>query len=383
MAWNEPGGQDPWGGRKKGNQGPPDLDELLRRLQQWLRRRFRGGGGPGGGGGIGWSGIGMMVMVLLAVWVLSGFYQVDSAQKAVVLRFGRYQTTTLPGLHWHAPWPVESVYRVDVNKIRRFNHQSLMLTADENIVNVNMTVQYRVAKARPYLFGVREPDTTLDEAAESAIREVIGKSTMDFALGKGRAAIAQRTRKLLQQTLDSYGTGLKVTSVNLQDIQPPEQVQGAFQDAIRAREDKDRLRLQAQGYANDLLPRARGEAARRIQEAKAYKSQVIDRAKGDASRFDQLLGAYRKAPKVTRRRIYIETMQDIFAKTPVVLLDTRGSGNMIYLPIDKLLEQRAAAKGSSGTSGGNGKATGSGSNAGSGNGKSGQGGSGSRARSTH
>ncbi len=361
MAWNEPGGQDPWGGRKKGNQGPPDLDELVRRLQQWLRRRLGGGSRPGRGGGIGWAGIGVIVLVLAVVWVLSGFYVVDSAQKAVVLRFGRYEDTTLPGLHWHAPWPIETVYPVNVNKIRRFNHQTLMLTADENIVSVNMTVQYRVAKARPYLFDVRQPDTTLDEAAESAIREIVGRSTMDYVLGKGRASIAQQTEKLLQSTLDSYGTGLVVTSVNLQDVQPPEQVQGAFQDAIRAREDKDRLQLQAQAYANDLLPKARGEAARRIQEAKAYKAQVVNRAEGDASRFDQLLTAYRKAPKVTRERIYLETMQDILSRTPKVLLDTRGSGSIIYLPLDKLLQQSSGSspKGSSGGSAGSAGAKGS------------------------
>lgn len=367
MAWNEPGGQDPWGDRGRGQQGPPDLDEIIRKIRQRLRGFF-GGGGPGGGrggasgSGGGAAGIGLIVGLILAIWLLYGFYIVDSAERGLVLRFGKYIETTMPGLHWHLPWPIETVEEVNVAQVRRFNHATHMLTKDENIVSIDMTIQYRVSDAQAYEFNVRQPDLTLNEASKSAIREVVGKSNMDFVLGEGRSEIAQRTKELLQNVLESYEAGIELTSVALQDAQPPEPVQDAFEDAIRAREDKEKLRLQGEAYANDILPRARGEAARRVAEAEGYREKVVSRAEGDTARFTQVLTEYQQAPDVTRRRIYLETMQDVLGRTGKVIMDVEGSSNMVYLPIDKLLEDRArrsrgegsaaAGGGSEGSSGG-------------------------------
>jgi len=367
MSWNEPGGQDPWGDRGRNSQGPPDLDEIIRKARQRLRGWF-GGGGPGGGRGSGSgsgggaAGIGVIVGLVVAIWLLYGFYIVDSAERGLVLRFGKYVETTMPGLHWHLPWPIETVEEVNVAQVRRFNHATQMLTADENIVSIDMTVQYRVDDAQAFVFNVRQPDLTLSEASKSAIREVVGKAKMDFVLGEGRAEIAERTKQLLQQVLTSYEAGIELTSVALQDAQPPEPVQDAFEDAIRAREDKEKLILQAEGYANDVLPRARGAGARRVEEAEGYREEVVSRAEGDTARFTQVLSEYQQAPEVTRERIYLETMQDVMGRTGKVLMDVEGSGNMVYLPIDKLLEHRArrsrsdeagaAGSGSQGDSGG-------------------------------
>lgn len=333
MAWNESGkDKDPWKG-SNGEQGPPDLDEVVRNLQQKVRGMF------GGGGGGSFAGLGLIVVVLILGWLATGIYKIDEAERGVIMRFGQFTETTMPGLRWHLPWPVESVEKVNVSKIRSFPNKSQMLTADENIVDVDLTVQYRAADANAYLFNVRDPDQTLKDVSESAIREVVGKSGMDFVLGEGRSEIAQRTRTLIQETLDQYGTGIEVTSVNVRDAQPPEQVQAAVEDAIKAREDKERFRLEAEAYANDILPRARGEAVRRLEEAEGYKQQVVADAQGETARFLALLEEYVKAPQVTRQRLYLQTVEAVLKDANKVIVDVPEGNSLMYLPLDKLVEQ--------------------------------------------
>ena len=351
MAWNEPGGsgKDPWGSQG-GDQGPPDLDELARKFQQKLGGLFggKGGGESGSGGGRGGGGasrigLGLVLGALVAVWVFSGIYIVAPAERAVVLQFGRYVKTTGPGPHW-VPRFIQTVEKVNVEQIRNIQRQASMLTQDENIISVALAVQYRVKDIKDYVFLVRDPDLTLREATESAVREVIGKSKLDFALTEGRSEIMTRTEALIQEILDRYGTGLQITSVNLQDAQPPEQVQGAFEDAIKAREDEQRLKNEAEAYANEIVPVARGKAARQLEEANAYKAQVIAQAEGEASRFEQLLTEYRKSPAVTRQRLYLETMESVLANSSKVMVDVEGGNNLMYLPLDQLIQRGAEAQ---------------------------------------
>lgn len=352
MAWNESGnGRNPWD-RGGDRQGPPDLDRIVREWQQKLASLLRGGrGGRGPAQPVGGSGFFGLAGLILVGWLLTGLYRVDDAEQGVVLRFGKFTATTMPGLRWHLPWPIERVELVNVNEISPFNKQTRMLTADENIVDVDLVVQYQKADPVKYLFNVRDPEATISDVSESAIREIIGKSKMDYALGEGRADIALRTEALIQQTLDEYATGIRVTKVNLQDVNFPDQVDAAVQDAIKAREDRERLAFEAQAYANDVLPRARGEAARREAEAEAYKARVTADAQGEAARFEALLKEYELAPAVTRERLYIEAVEEVLSRTNKLLLDAKGSGNMIYLPVDKLLENRAnlPAAGASGS----------------------------------
>ena len=371
MAWNQPDGngsgrdpRDPWGNRG-GQQGPPDLDELLGNLQRRLRGLFRGRGGPGGpsgsgGGGstggvgrglrsFGTRGIGIIIALILVGWGLAGIYIVEPAEEGVVLRFGRYHETTGPGPHW-APYLIDSVEKVNVEQIRRAEigyrsdagdqsvpPESLMLTRDENIVDVGFAVLYRIKDARNYLFRVRDPDITLRQATESAIREVVGRNIMDFVLTDGRAVVAERVRELTQEILDRYETGLEVTSVNMQKAQPPDQVQDAFSDAVRAREDEERYKNEARAYAAEILPRARGDANAMLQQAEGYKQRVINEAQGDAARFTSVLDEYRKAPEVTRQRLYLDAMQNVLGSSTKVLLDVEGGNNLLYVPLDKLL----------------------------------------------
>jgi membrane protease subunit HflK len=352
MAWNESGnGKNPWDrGRRE---GPPDLERLLRDWQRKLNAFLRGG--RGGGSPLGGAAPGPLPWVLLALlvvaWALTGFYRVDDAERGVVLRFGKFVETTLPGLRWHLPWPVERVDLVNTGEIVPFRQQFRMLTRDENIVEVDLSVQYRRADPVMYLFNVRDPDRTLEEVAESAIREVIGKNVLDFVLTAGRSEIALQTEKLIQQTLDDYKTGLTVAKVNLQDANFPSQVQTAVQDAIKAREDRERLSFEAQKYANEILPLARGESVRRQNDAEAYRARVVADAQGEASRFTQLLAEYEKAPEVTRRRLYLEAMEDVYASSSKVIIDggKGNSNNLLYLPVEKLLEQRAAQGGAPST----------------------------------
>jgi membrane protease subunit HflK len=344
MAWNESGnGKNPWDRGR--NEGPPDLDRIVRAWQQRLNaflRGGRGGSGPAGPAGNQVSAplLGSVGALVALIWLATGFYRVDAAERGVVTRFGQYQASTEPGLRWHLPWPIERVERVNINEVVPFKQQTRMLTADENIVVVDLVVQYRRADPVKYLFNVRDPEATLQDVSESAIREVIGKNKLDFVLLEGRTEIAALTEKLIQQTLDEYQTGMLVTKVNLQDANFPSQVEAAVQDAIKAREDRERLSFEAQAYANDVLPRARGEAVRRQQDSEGYRARVVADAQGEASRFTQLLAQYQQAPEVTRRRLYLEAMEDIYANSNKVLVDTDKGNNLIYLPVDKILEQR-------------------------------------------
>ncbi|MCS6786658.1 MAG: FtsH protease activity modulator HflK [Thiobacillaceae bacterium] len=354
MAWNDP----QWGNRN--DAGPPDLDELWRRFNQRLGGMFgrRGGGGaqgPGEGEGFRLpGGAGLIAAIVAAVWLASGFYIVEAGERGVVLRFGKYVETTLPGLRWHLPYPFESVEVVNVDQVRTVEvgyrkdvkskvlSESLMLTDDENIIDLQLSVQYLIKDPEDYLFMNRDPDEAAMQVAETAIREVVGKSKMDFVLYEGRAEIADRVTKLMQQIHDRYRTGILISKVNLQNAQPPEQVQAAFDDAVKAGQDRERLKNEGQAYANDVIPKARGVAARLIEEAEGYKQRVIANAEGEADRFKKILVEYGKAPQVTRERLYQEAMQQILASTTKVLVDAKGGGNLLLLPLDKLMQMAGA-----------------------------------------
>lgn len=364
MAWNEPGGggnRDPWSGGGR-EQGPPDLDEVIRKLSDKFGALLGGrqGGGDGGGAGASgprFAGIGLVIGIIALIgWLVASVYIVNEGERGVVLRFGRYLETTMPGPHVRL-FPIDRVDIVNVEQ-RRFREvgyrsgsgggrqpavrsvpkEALMLTQDENIVDVRLAVQYQIQDPYSYLFKVLDPEGVLVQVVESATRETIGKSTMDFVLTEGRSAIVTDIQKLSQRILDQYGTGLQVITVVLQDAQPPEEVQDAFADAIKAREDEQRLKNEAEAYANEVIPRARGQAARRLQEAAAYKDQVIAQAQGEASRFDQLLTAYRQAPQVTRERLYLETLEAVLSRASKVLVDMKGSNNLLYLPLERMLK---------------------------------------------
>ncbi len=346
MAWNEPGkGGNPWnsGGRKE---GPPDLDKVVRDLQRKLSGIFGGSGGGSGGSGssgrMAGAGLGLIGAAAVVLWLLSGFYQVDEAERGIVLQFGSFHEITMPGLHWHIPYPVQRVEKVNVAQVGSFTHSTRMLTADENIVTVDLRVQFRRTDARAFLFNVRQPEETLAEVTETAIREVVGKSNLDFVLTEGRAEVASRAREIIQATLDSYGAGIEITSVNLEDSNFPSQVESAVQDAIKAREDRERLALEAEAYANDVVPRARGNAARLVQSAEAYREQVIAEADGETDRFLALLTEYQMAPEVTRQRLYLETMEQVLGGASKVLIDAPGSGTLMYLPIEQLMKGTGA-----------------------------------------
>lgn len=348
MAWNEPGrGQDPWGGRRK-DAGPPDLDELVRDLQRRLGGLFGGGGGGKGGDGQGASALVLGGVLLVLVWGLFGFYQVDAKERGVVQRFGRFTEITQPGLRWRLPSPIESVTKVDVEGIRSAPLKTQMLTNDENLVRIDLTVQYQVVDPVAFLFNVRDPEVTVMEVAESAIREVTGRTAIDAVLGTesaegtvatgGREQLVADVSTLIQDTLDAYKVGVAVRSVNIQQALPPDSVQPAFDDVTKAREDRQRLIAEAQAYANDVVPRARGQAARALQEAQGYRDRKVAEASGDASRFTSLLREYQAAPGVTRERLYIETMQQVLGSTAKIVVDSDKGGNMMYLPLDELLK---------------------------------------------
>ena len=348
MALNDP----QWGRRP--NQGPPDLDELWRDFNRKLGNLFgrRGGGGDGtetpeprrmGGGA------GLLLGLVVAVWLASGFYIVYEGQRGVVLRFGKYSEITLPGPRWHLPYPLETAEIVNLTQVRtvevgyrnnvksKVEKESLMLTDDENIVDVQFAVQYVLKSPTDYLFNNRSPDDSVLQAAETSIREVVGKSSMDFVLYEGRADVAARAHKSMQQILDRYGTGINIQKVTMQDAQPPQQVQAAFNDAVEAGQDRERQKNEGQTYANDVIPKARGMAARMVQEAEGYRQKVIERSEGDAARFRQLAGEYNKAPQVTRDRLYIEAFEQVMGNTTKVLVDQKGGNNLLYLPLDRLV----------------------------------------------
>jgi membrane protease subunit HflK len=342
MAWNEPGGgnKDPWGGRGN-DDGPPDLDEIARKMRERMSGFFGKKGGKGGGSNP--FSFSLIAILAVAAWVLSGIYIIDPAERGVVLRLGKFNSITGPGPHWYLRG-IETVDKVDVDRLRTVSHRAKMLTKDENIIQVELAVQYQVRDAKEYLFEVRDPDYTLQEATESALREVIGGIPMDEFLSGGRGAIVQQTKVLTQEILDKYKTGLILTSVNLQDPQPPEEVQGAFEDAIKAQEDEVRYKNQAEAVALDILPKARGNAVRLREAANAYREQVIAQAEGESSRFLQTLAEYEKAPEVTRSRIYLETMEAVLANTSKVVMQVKDGNSLMYLPLDKLMEGTGGAR---------------------------------------
>lgn len=342
MAWNEPGGnknQDPWGNRG-GDQGPPDLDEVFRKFQQKLGGVLGGSGGSSRGAGGGGLGLGLIIAVILGIWLLTGFYKVEEAERGVVLRFGKHVDTTQKGLHWHIPRPIENVLKVNVTERHQFPLKATMLTQDENIVDIEGTVQYQISDALKYLFKVRFPEDTLSQATESALRQVIGRSTMDFVMTEGRDEVASRIKANIQDIVDQYNTGISVVEVNLQAANPPAPVRDAFQDVTQAREDRERLINESEAYRNEVIPRARGQAARLREEADGYKQTVVAQAEGEAKRFTQLLTEYNKAPKVTRDRIYIDTVEAVLSNTSKVMVDVKGGNNLLYLPLDQLMKNR-------------------------------------------
>jgi len=345
MAWNEPGGggsKDPWGNKGGKQDGPPDLDEVFKKLNEKVTSIFGGKGGRSGGGSSAGAtkGLGFIAAILLVLWAFSGIYIVDEGREGVVLRFGGFDRITQPGPHWY-PRFIETVEIVDVERVRSLNiggtiHESLMLTHDENIVDIQFAVQYKVSNVKDYVFNVRDPDTTLRQVTETAMREVVGKNDMDFVIKDGRVQVAVRTKDLMQEILDIYKTGLVVTNLNMQNAQPPEQVQHAFNDAIKAREDKERLVNEAEAYSNDILPRSRGKAARMGQEAQAYRDEIIAKANGETNRFLKILSEYKKAPAVTRERLYLETMEEVLGNSNKVMIDVKKGNNLMYLPLDRL-----------------------------------------------
>jgi membrane protease subunit HflK len=350
MAWNEPGGndKDPWGNRNRNSGGPPDLDEVFKNLKNWFESLTSKKGGAqsgrtvGGlpGGSIGGTGLMLVVGLLAVVWLLSGIYIVQPAQAGVVTQFGAFVKTTTPGPHWHLPWPLQKVEKVDVEEIRSAKLTSqLILTQDENIVDIDLAVQYNVKSAEDYLFNVRGPDRTLEEVVESALREVVGSTVLESVLTTGRDVVWNTTLTSLQQVMDDYESGIQVTAVNLERAQPPEEVQAAFSDAIKAREDKERFINEAQAYANEVLPRARGDAQRALEESEAYKARVVQAAIGESERFLSLLTEYAKAPEITSERLYLEAMETVLGNTSKVLVDGDGGNSLMYLPLDQLINQ--------------------------------------------
>lgn len=350
---------DPQWGKKGGGSGPPDLDELWRNFNQKLNGVL---GGKGGGGGpsvrppsmrqIG-GGAGMLIVLVLVVWLASGFYTVDEKARGVVFTFGKYSETTSPGLRWRLPFPFQSQEIVNLSSVRTVEvgyrntvktkvlKESIMLTDDENIIDIQFAVQYTLKDPLDYLFNNKRPDDTVLQAAETAFREVVGASKMDFVLYEGREEVSTKAQKLIQDILDRYKTGIAISRVTMQNAQPPEQVQAAFDDAVKAKQDLERQKNEGQAYFNDVVPKARGAASRLTEEAQGYRQRVLANAEGEASRFKQVLAEYEKAPQVTRDRMYIETIQQIMSSTSKILLDAKSGGNLLYLPLDKIMQMSA------------------------------------------
>jgi membrane protease subunit HflK len=349
---------DPQWGKNKGDSGPPDLDDVLRNVNKKINSIFgqkKGSGGDEGSGDKGpkqqsGSNIVLILGLLLVVWLGSGFYIVEEGHRGVVLRFGQYTETTPAGLRWHLPYPIEKVEIVNVSQVRTVEigyrnnvrskvlRESLMLTDDENIIDIQFAVQYILNHPENFLFKNRNPDDAVLQAAETAIRQVIGKSKMDYVLYEGREQVAAKATQLMQKILDRYEIGISISKVTMQNAQPPEQVQAAFDDAVKAGQDRERQKNEGQAYANDVIPRAVGNAARLIQESEGYKQRVIVSAEGDAKRFEQILIEYSKAPQVTRERLYLDMMQQVLSNTSKIMVDQKGGNNLLYLPLDKLIQ---------------------------------------------
>ncbi len=347
MGWNEPPGGDkgrnPWGngGNKNNGDDPPDLDEVIRKMQQGLSGFF--GKKPTSGAGNGGGSIIPAAFILTALvgWLIfDSFYAIDEQERGVVLRFGKHVADLQPGLSLRFPRPIEKVIKVNVGQLRPFKHRASMLTQDENIVDVEVAVQWKINNPADFLFNLSAPSATLRQVTESAVREVIGKNKLDFVLTEGRSQIAQRQEILIQEIMDIYKSGIVIAKVEMQSAKPPEQVKAAFDDAIKAREDEQKSVNQAEAYKNDIIPKARGAAARLREEANSYKAKVIAKAEGEASRFEQLLTEYQRAPEVTRQRLYLDTIESVLSNSNKVFIDSDNGNSLIYLPIDKLLEQR-------------------------------------------
>ena len=351
MAWNEPGNnggdKDPWGNNRKNNNGdgPPDFDDIIRNFFSAFTGKKGGSGGNNGGGGN--SSVSLMPiliigLVILAVfYVAKGFGVVNEQERAVVLRFGSYHSTKGPGLRWNPPF-IDTVFTRNVTQVRQWSTQEEMLTEDLNIVDIKLSVQYSIDSARDFVLMVRAPEESLQQAANSALRHVVGSRLMHNVLTEGRAEMAIEVRTRLQEYLNSYTTGILVDKVNIEDSNPPQDVQDAFDDVIKAREDEERFQNEAQAYANKVKPEARGESQRMIEEASAYREEVIARAQGEAQRFELLLSEYQKAPEVTRSRLYIDTVQEVMAASSKILVDVEGGNNMMYVPLDKLVDNNSS-----------------------------------------
>ncbi len=350
-----------------GNDGPPDLDELFTDIRKKVDNMFKAKSNDNNGGGLngnkepinaspGGLSVGTICLIVLLIWTATGFYIVDQGSRGVVLRFGKNTETTQPGPRWHLPYPIETVEIVNQEQVRTNEvgyrsagntggtaqelRESLMLTGDENIIDLQFAVQYNLKSVQDYLFNNRSVENSVRGAAETAIREIVGKSEMDFVLYEGREEIAIKTKALMQDILDRYRSGINITSVTMQNAQPPEQVQAAFDDAVKAKQDLERQKNEGQAYANDIIPKARGTASRLIAEANGYKAAIENEAKGNASRFDQILTEYSRAPEVTRNRLFLETQEKIMSSVSKVIVDQKGSNSLLYLPLDKLINQR-------------------------------------------
>lgn len=354
MAWNEPGGsggngdKDPWNNNrgKRGDQGPPDLDEVFKNLQDKFGSLFGGkGGGKRGGksGGSGFSafGIGLVVAILFTFWMATGFYKIEEAERGIVLRFGAHVDTVQTGLHWHFPVPIEHVEKVDVTRIHTLPIDSTMLTEDENIVDIIGTVQYQIIDAEAFLFNVRRASISLVQITESSLRQSIGRSKMDHVITDGRAQIAIEVEDIIQGIVNTYQAGITIFDVNIQEAKPPEEVKDAFDDVTRAREDEVRFLNEAEAYRNEVIPKARGAAARVLEEAEAYKSAVVAQAEGEGERFKQLLAEYKKAPQITRQRLYIDMKEAVFNNSTKIMIDVDEGNNLMLLPLDKLMGRQA------------------------------------------
>jgi modulator of FtsH protease HflK len=336
MAWNQPGGNNsnPWG--KKPAPGGGDLDQAFKDWQKRVESLFGGGSGRSG------TFVLVVAAVIVAIWMLTGLYTINLGSSGVVQRFGKYVATVPNGWGWRFPWPIEKVTEVDTAGQKATTYKSRVLTSEPNMVELDMTVQWRIRDAVDYLFSVRQPEETLEQVSESVIREVVGRNNQQAILAVNRLQIAQDTREILQRTLDAYGAGIEVLTVNIEGAQVPEAVQQAQSESVKAQADREREILAARAYANEILPKAEGQAARAVQDAEAYKSQVVQQATGDAARFNQLVTAYEKSPAVTRERLYLETVEHVLRGSRKVIIDSKsGDGNMIYLPLDKMLERRS------------------------------------------
>ena len=335
MSWNGNDNKDPWGR----DDAPPEIDEVIKKARERINSIFGGGGSSEGGtsGGFSMKSFTVGLIVLILGYITFGIYQVEEAERSVVLRLGKFQEIKGPGLRWNPPI-VDDWTIVDVVRVRPHRHDALMLTKDENIVDVTVSVQYQIADPMKYVLDIRDADSSLAQATESALRHVVGGSIMDDALTTGRELIAQEVRTRLQNYLNRYSTGLEVLIVNIEDSSPPNQVQEAFDDVIKAREDEVRARNEAETYANGLVPEARGQAQRMLQDAEAYKEQVISEAEGDAARFNLLLSEYQKAPDVTRNRLYLDSIQGVMSNSTKVMIDVEGGNNILYLPLDKIAQ---------------------------------------------